>query len=316
MEVEKMGKSMNSKAQIEDIGSLIEKLDTRDDEEAEEAVQKLSQIGKAAIAPLINVLTDDIPMWLIAKSRQEMNAVKALAKIGEPAVELLKEVLPYKSNAHRALGLIGGEEAFQALINELYRDMRGKGAEAAAEALGDLGDARALNDLKFVQINTTSAEVSRAANYAIAKIERKQIGETEWLKVDKNDPYSQVKRIWEFIEEICDDPLLLETAIAWHTEFVKAMPELPFASEKERGHTWLMLGSLIIYFRNPTIREITAEAITNCKEAEYCFEQCLKYLPKQDISNISSLAVQEYLKRLSKVKPPNLLRRLLLAVKR
>lgn len=303
------------KAQIEDAKSLVNKLKTVDDSEAEKTIQLLGQIGEPAIAPLIDFLLNDIETYLIPNYHRESFAVKALGKIGKSAVKPLIAELPYKSSAHRALGIIGGEEAFCALLVEL-KTGNWRRAEAAAAALGDHGDDRVLNDLKFAQTNTTSAEVSRAVNYAIAKIERKQIGENEWLKVDKNEPYRQVKRVWEFTEEICADPLLLKNAIAWHIEFVKAMLVLPFTSDKERGHTWLMLGVLMIYFRNPTRMEITAKAIKDCKEAEYCFNQCLKYLSKQEISGISFIYVQEYLKRQSKLQHPNLLRKLLLAVKR
>lgn len=281
-----------------DINSLMKKLETTDRSQAEKIIPILAQMGEVAVGPLINALYKNVVTRLHPQMDfRDIYFAEALARIGQPSVKQLIEVLPLTTYAHYALGLIGGEETFQALLKELKTGdwMR---VEAAAKALGEIGDVRALNVLKF---NTTSAEVSWACNKAISKIERKQIGETEWLKVDTSDPYAQVKRVWDFSEEICNEPHLLEKAIIWHKQFVKAMPDLHFASDKERGHTWVMLGSLAIFFRTKKVEKATAEALNECEEAKYCFKQCLRYLSNQDISLISNNEVQKYLKSISNV---------------
>jgi len=133
-------------------------------------------------------------------------------------------------------------------------------------------------------LSTRSTEVFDAVTEAISSIERAQIGEEQWLQVDRNNPYDQVKRVWAQLtpsgfHEIRRDNSLRERAIQWHRSFVAAMPELKFASDKERGHAWAMLGTLIFYFLNPEQRFMYKEDIEHCPEAVYCYEQCLKYTP-------------------------------------
>ena len=287
----------------EDIESLIKKLETADTSEVDKIISVLIQIGESAVGPLINALSKDLSMF-ISKGYSgpttiyDLYFAEALAGIGQPSVKPLIDSLPESTRAYLALGKIGGEEAFQALFKELKSGnwMR---VEAAAKALGEIGDARALDALKVIYTNTTSAEISWAAEKAISTIERKQIGESEWLKVDRHDPYAQVNRVWDFREEIVysRDSTLLKTAIEWHSELVKAMPGLSFVSDRDRGFTWVRLGFLIIYFRNRTFQDITADAISDCEEAKYCFQQCLTYFSDQDISDVASNAVQEYLEK-------------------
>ncbi len=102
-----------------------------------------------------------------------------------------------------------------------------------------------------------------------------------WV-VDRRDPYGQVRRVWDRFagtrfREIQEDASLREEAIAWHREFVVAMPTLEFQSDETRGDVWGMLGTLIYYFKNPNDTFFSEE----CEEAAYCFEQCLKYTPKR-----------------------------------
>jgi HEAT repeat protein len=69
-----------------------------------------------------------------------------LAKIGKAAIVPLIKALPISSEAHWALGLIGGDEALQNLLAEL-KTQNWRRMTAAVQALAVLGDKRALKTL-------------------------------------------------------------------------------------------------------------------------------------------------------------------------
>jgi hypothetical protein len=200
-------------------------------------------------------------------------AAVELSGIGKPAVQPLIQALFRSSYAHFALGLIGGETAFQALCAELQTG-NWRRIEAAAKALGRIGDPRALELLK-PHVATRSAEVYQAVSTAIASIERAQLGEERWLQVDRVNPHGQLRRVWSQFDQIRKDPSVREGAIQWYREFVAAMPELSFGSDDERGVAWGMLGTLIYYFLHPQETSI----FEKCPEAAYCYERCLEYTP-------------------------------------
>jgi len=257
-----------------EIRGLIEKL--RKKESAEEAIPVLVEIGQPAIESLIDCMEKDIATNMDTElgSRSYYAAV-ALSKMGEPAVKPLLRALPSTRWAHFALGLIGGEEAFQALLKELGTG-NWRRIQAASRALGEIGDTRALPALKQLT-SSRSWEIHQAVTEAIGKIERKEAGE-KWLEVDRIDPFGQVKRVSSQFDEIRANDGLREKAVAWLREFVAAMPSLKFSSDSERGDAWGILGTLIYYFTNPEASDFYKE----CEEAAYCYEQCLLYTPERD----------------------------------
>ena len=95
-------------------------------------------------------------------------AALALVKMGPLAVDPLIVTLPRSTYAHFALGLLGGERAFQALCEELQSKdwMR---ITAAAKALQQIGDSRAIPALVPLQ-NSSSAEVYQAVTTALAAL--------------------------------------------------------------------------------------------------------------------------------------------------
>jgi len=245
---------------------------------------KNTSTGKAQnkrILELIAALEPDIQTGMDADIiGRSSEAASELSKFGQPAVDPLIQALPRSSYAHFALGLIGGETAFHALCRELETS-NWRRLQAAAKTLGRFGDPRALAFLR-PHTATRSAEVHKAVTTAIASIERGQVGEEQWLVVDRNNPYDQVNRVWSQFNEILRDNSLRDRAIQWHHDFVSAMPELKFASDHERGATWEMLGTLIFYFLNPQVSTIRGK----CPEAAYCYVQCLKYTPdREDIQD-------------------------------
>ena len=138
-----------------------------------------------------------------------------------------------------------------------------------------MGDPRALPLLRQ-RWATELYEVHEAVSRVIGNLERKQIGEHDWLQVDTADPYGQLKRIWSQFDVIRGDDLLRARAIQWHSQFVQAcMPSSKFGSDEERGNAWSMLGTLIYYF----LARDRGTTVGGFPEAAYCFEQCLKYTP-------------------------------------
>jgi hypothetical protein len=238
------------------------------------------------IRKLIDSLEPDIEEGMRSEfGDRSAKAAAELSKIGDPAVGPLIRALPRTTWAHWALSLIGRDAAFQALCGELRTGdwMR---VEAAARGLGRMRDPRALEFLR-PHVSTTSAEVYRAVTEAIASIERAQMGECDWLRLDRENPVGLAKRVWSQFDQIREDATLRERSIQWHREFVAAMPELKFRSDQERGDVWGMLGTLIYYFLNPDRSDIYG----SCPEAEHCYEQCLKYTPdRHDIKfNLQAL---------------------------
>ena len=82
-----------------------------------------------------------------------VDAVAALAEIGEPVVNLLLEALSNDSpdvrrDAAISLGIVKSESAVEPLIKIFQTDANNVVRKAAAEALGNVGDARALAPLR------------------------------------------------------------------------------------------------------------------------------------------------------------------------
>lgn len=103
-------------------------------------IEALTQIGEAAVEPLINVITDQKAWWL-----KVSYAVKALARIGDKrSVEGLIALLEHSNGkviqeAVSALGGLKDERAVSALSKLLVNDDEDEIPEAAARALGSIG---------------------------------------------------------------------------------------------------------------------------------------------------------------------------------
>jgi HEAT repeat protein len=130
-----------------------------------------SRVRKAAAEALENIgfqPRDDTEKayLLIAKEKWE-----EVAQLGEPAVEpLIREVkrLGHPEPA-KALTKIG-EPALEHLI-QLLEHQAGFVRIKAVTALGDIGDARAVEPLTNVALNDADDSIRSAANEALKKIE-------------------------------------------------------------------------------------------------------------------------------------------------
>lgn len=148
---------------------------------------KDSSAGKVQnerISELIATLEPDIQtdMDTDIAGRSSKAAIE-LSKFGESAVEQLIQALSRSSYAHLALSFIGCERAFQSLCRELQTG-NWRRVEAAAKALGRIGDPRALEFLR-PHTATKIAEVHRAVTTAIGDIERAQVGKERNTGADK-----------------------------------------------------------------------------------------------------------------------------------
>jgi hypothetical protein len=227
--------------------------------------------GEQSIADLLAKLTPDIEEdGDFEMGSKGYDAARQLVGMGQKAVEPLMRMLPISSRAHYALGLIGGEAAFQALCRELGSG-NWRRIEAAARALGKKGDERALEPLRR-HIGTHSFEIHRAVTEAIAEIEQAHMGMEQLFKVERDNPVGQVERFWALQRDFREDPVKRERFMQWHADFVAAMP-VRFDSDSTRGRIWGMLGVMIYYLINSDHTDFCHK----CPEAAYCFEQCLKY---------------------------------------
>lgn len=238
------------------------------------STETLAGADAERIKKLIDSLEPDIEEGARSEfGDKSAKAAEELSEIGEPAVGPLIAALPRTTWAHWTLGSIGGEAAFQALCAELRTGDLVR-IDAAARALGRIHDPRALEFLR-PYASTTSTEIYQAVTEAMTAIEKAPTVELDWLKLDKEDPLGQAKRVWAQLDRIREDDVLRERAIQWHREFIAAMPEFKFKSDQEKGDVWGMLGTLIYYFLNPDRSDIYG----GCPEAEHCYEECLKLRP-------------------------------------
>jgi hypothetical protein len=157
--------------------------------------------------------------------------------------------------------------------------------EKAARELGEKKQPQALFALKKIaasQLGQSVAEVYQAASWAISEIEREFRG-SSWLKVDRENPFDQVKMISNQLENICKDEAQRQAAISWWREFTDAIPEMSFSGLRfdptdARGRTWAMAGGIIYALLNnndyPPSRP--------CEEARRCYEEALRCDPKDN----------------------------------
>lgn len=107
-------------------------------EEADEIIEKLVEIGEPAIEPLIyRYLCNE---EILYGDEFSIEVIDALGEIGEKAINALiialdGEIDVLKHNAARALGRIGNERAIEPLTRSIYEDK----AYSAVYALGDIG---------------------------------------------------------------------------------------------------------------------------------------------------------------------------------
>jgi len=135
-----LGKIADRKA----VGPLIPLLKDKHSGVRATAAEALGKIGdENAVSSLISVLKD-------GSGPVQGNAIRALVKIGTPAVEPLIAVLKDESDK-----------------SDWFR-------KNAAEALGEIGDPRAIEALKEVAQNDSSSNVREGAKESLKKIQQKQ----------------------------------------------------------------------------------------------------------------------------------------------
>ncbi len=137
---------------------------------------------EASVAELVSNLPADIEKDGAVFGWNADEAVTAVVAHGKEAVDELIPALSRSSFAHISLSLIGGDKAVNALLGEL-ETWNWRRQQAAANALGRIGDPRALPSLRE-HASASSAEVSQAVNAAICKIQRKHGIKEESLPVD------------------------------------------------------------------------------------------------------------------------------------
>jgi HEAT repeat protein len=145
------------------VPALMQALKDKDWNGREAAAEALGELGdKRAMPALIQALKEDWGWWV------RESAAKALSKLGDPGRLALIQALKdedenVRKAAAEALGELGDRRAVPALIQAL-KDEDGSVRGAAAWALGKLGDRRAVPALR---------QAVKDYNYAAAKALRK-----------------------------------------------------------------------------------------------------------------------------------------------
>lgn len=215
---------------------------------------------------------------LVAPNRSK---AKEVSTYGELAIEPLSKVLHISTDAHYALGIIGGERAFQLLIKELKTN-NDKRIKASASALGGIGDMRAIE-----YIQSSSIGNSGFAGRVIIQIKEKNNVSINDEEIDRTNPLGQLKGKWSEY-----DGLRIKLGISggyrykqqqkdfisWLRKLKNQMTELKFTSTEDKLHAWRMLGIMLYYLENPDATSFYKE----CEDAAYCFEQYLTIKPDEN----------------------------------
>jgi len=154
------------------VKGLIEALNDKYGDFRLEAARALGKIGDSrTVEPLIDALKDEDSYYV------RRGVVEALVKIGEPAVDLLTKALKdedwrVRSSAANALGNIRDARVVGPLI-EALKDKNSYVRMRAAEALGKIGDSRAVETL-IKALKDKNSGVRKKAAEALKKIKAKK----------------------------------------------------------------------------------------------------------------------------------------------
>jgi len=232
----------------------------------------------AKIKKLVSQFSNDIknsrPMLTIP---QRIEAKEA-AKYGEKAIEYIKPALSVSTDAHYALGLIGGDRAFDMLVEELgsYNPKR---VNSAATALANMGDMRAIKYIK-----NSSLDSMRSGDL-ISFIKKKNTVSLN-DEIDTANPLSQLKEKWTEFNGLKVNLSLgsanryrsqQKEALEFLNRYKDQMETLNFSSTNDKLHAWRMLGILLYYLNNPDDNGFYSK----CEEAEYCFREYLAIKPDE-----------------------------------
>lgn len=239
----------------------------------------VTKMADTDVGALIAALGDELVSKRHADDRVSHRAIRALGRIGEPAVTPLTEALGRTLHAHAALALIGGEHALRVLCHELGADDPRR-ARAAAKALGQMADGRAVSYLKHHK-RARDRDVREAVVDALANIDatHREMTHGRWFQVDREHPHDQVLRIRWQIDPIAHDPELRQRALRWHHDFCAAMPTMAFADDHERAETWHRLGTLVftLLYPDKILKLVDGHPAIHCPEAAFCFDQSHRY---------------------------------------
>lgn len=131
-------------------------------------------------------------IWALEEENYREEAVKYLVKIGSPAVEELLTAFGQPNwsvaqYAAQALGEIGDERALETLINEIELGGDSRVKWASAEALGDLGNKKAVEPL-IKALKSEHWTLRRSAAWALGELGDKRAIEALSECLDDSNP--------------------------------------------------------------------------------------------------------------------------------
>jgi len=232
----------------------------------------------AKIKKLVSKFNDDIKNSRPMLGIPQRTEAKEAAKYGEKAIEYIKPALSVSTDAHYALGLIGGDKAFNVLVEELeaYDPKR---VNSAATALANMGDMRAIQYIK-----NSSLDSMRVGDLISFIKKKNDVSLND--DIDANNPLGQLKEKWTEFNGLKVNLSLgsahryrgqQKEALEFLNRYKDQMETLNFSSTNDKLHAWRMLGILLYYLNNPDDNGFYSK----CEEAEYCFRKYLEIKPDE-----------------------------------
>ncbi len=182
-----------------------------------------------------------------------------------------RDLLGPQTHMHRLKEL--GQKAIPYLL-PLLDDSDINVVADAAIILGQIGAKEAIPKLKELS-RSKCFEIHKASLTALANLEK---DENSLLRLDRNNPYSQISSLWTSIIQGREDLYPPEILHSYCEETIAEMPELAFSSKSEEARAWGMLGSLTFKSLHPEWPG-GFNMTSPCSEARKCYEEALRCEP-------------------------------------
>ena len=165
-------------SKIDKLLEIVGKSSSLESAEVKEAVSLCREIGDPACEALTGIMVKDIATRLDSdNSYRSDNAAFVLGKAGKTSIPALSSAVRFSSYAHLALGIVARSEKDKAAKENALNILRVElmspdwmRVEAAVKGFGNSKDKRIIPVLKKLRSSTSSFEIMRACDEAIANL--------------------------------------------------------------------------------------------------------------------------------------------------
>ena len=167
-----------NQAKIDKLLEIVGKSSSLDSAEAKEAVSLCREIGDPACEALTGIMVNDIITRLDSdNSYRSDNAAFVLGNAGKTSIPALSAAVRFSSYAHLALGIVARSEKNKTAKNNALNILKAElmspdwmRVEASIKGFGNSKDKRIIPVLKKLRSSTSSFEIMRACDEAIANL--------------------------------------------------------------------------------------------------------------------------------------------------